>query len=404
MSENNISKYRWVILITTIPVIISTEMMWLTFSPVASIIAKHYSVSGFAVDMLATSYMLMFIIFCIPASFVIDRFGFRKSLLIGALITGIFGLLRAVFADSFAMVTFAQFMLAVGQPFLLNVTTKAAANWFPFDERATADGLLTMAQYAGFAIPMVISPILVESMGVKHMLYVFAIVGLIAMILVIAFVREKPAVPPPGPVYEREDFSMKAIGNLFRNKGYLLALAVAFISIGIFNTILSLIESLLTPRGVTSAEAGIIGAAFVVAGVIGAIVLPIISDKVGVRKRFLLGAIILLVPLYLGLTLISSFVILVIIAAIAGFSIMGVAPILFQHSSEVAYPAQEGTSLGLILMMGQISGALFVLLFEAISGSIGGVTVPMLGIVALTIIEIPIIAMMKESKLIKQER
>ena len=404
MKKENVSSYRWVILIAAIPIIIATEMMWLTFSPIASIIAEHYGVSGFAVDMLATSYMLMFIVFCFPSAYVIDRFGFRRSLIIGALLTGIFGFTRAAFAGSFAAVAISQFLIAAGQPFLLNITTKAAANWFPFEERATADGLLTMAQYAGFAIPMVLSPILVESMGVQKMLFVFAVIGIIAMLAVLIFIREKPAVPPPGPAYERDDFSRAAIGALFKNKGYLLALACAFISIGVFNTILTLIESILMPRGITSAEAGIIGAAFVVAGVIGAIVLPIISDKVGVRIKFLVTAVAILVPLYLGLTFVKSFVPLVIIAAIAGFSIMGVAPILFQHSSEVAYPAQEGTSLGMILLMGQISGALFVILFELISGASGSVVVPMVCIVILTVIEIPIAAMMKESKLIDQRK
>ena len=404
MKKENVSSYRWVILIAAIPIIIATEMMWLTFSPIASIIAEHYGVSGFAVDMLATSYMLMFIVFCFPSAYVIDRFGFRRSLIIGALLTGIFGFTRAASAGSFAAVAISQFLIAAGQPFLLNITTKAAANWFPFEERATADGLLTMAQYAGFAIPMVLSPILVESMGVQKMLFVFAVIGIIAMLAVLIFIREKPAVPPPGPAYERDDFSRAAIGALFKNKGYLLALACAFISIGVFNTILTLIESILMPRGITSAEAGIIGAAFVVAGVIGAIVLPIISDKVGVRIKFLVTAVAILVPLYLGLTFVKSFVPLVIIAAIAGFSIMGVAPILFQHSSEVAYPAQEGTSLGMILLMGQISGALFVILFELISGASGSVVVPMVCIVILTVIEIPIAAMMKESKLIDQRK
>ena len=403
MKKENVSPYRWVILIAAIPIIVSTEMMWLTFSPIASIIAEHYGVSGFAVDMLATSYMLMFIVFCFPSAYVIDRFGFRKSLIIGALLTGVFGFTRAAFAGSFAAVAVSQFLIACGQPFLLNITTKAAANWFPFEERATADGLLTMAQYAGFAIPMVLSPILAESMGIQSMLFVFAVIAIISMLAVLIFIREKPAVPPPGPAYERDDFSRAAIGALFKNKGYLLALACAFISIGVFNTILTLIESILMPRGITSAEAGIIGAAFVVAGVIGAIVLPIISDKVGIRIKFMFTAVALLVPLYLGLTFVKSFVILAIIAAVAGFSIMGVAPILFQHSSEVAYPAQEGTSLGMILLMGQISGALFVLLFEAISGAAGSVVVPMIGIVILTIIELPIVAKMKESKLVGQQ-
>ena len=167
MIEKNVSPYRWVVLLATVPVVVATEMMWLTFSPIASIMEQEYGVSNFAVNMLATSYMIMFIICCIPASYVIDRYGFRASLIIGGLLTGIFGFTRAAFADSFTMIAISQFMLAAGQPFLLNVTTKVAANWFPFKERATADGILTMAQYLGFAIPMVLSPALAESMVLK---------------------------------------------------------------------------------------------------------------------------------------------------------------------------------------------------------------------------------------------
>lgn len=401
MKQENVSKYRWVILLTTMPIIVATEMMWLSFSPIASVIAEHYNVSTAAVDLLATSYMLMFIVFAIPSSFVIDRFGFRRSLVIGAVLTGVFGLTRAIFAGSFTLVIISQFLIAIGQPFLLNITTKAAANWFPFEERATADGLLTMAQYLGFTIPMVLSPILVDAIGVQSMLFVFAVIGVIAALLVIIFVREKPAVPPPGPKYENVDFSLKTYGSLFRNKAYVLALAITFISLGAFNAILTLIESILLPRGITPDQAGLVGAAFVVAGVIGAVVLPIISDHIKVRKKIILIAMCLLVPLYLGLALIASFVPLMIIAAVAGFSIMGAGPILFQHASEVAYPAQEGTSLGLIYMMGQISGALFVLIFETVNASTGSPVAPMIGLVVLTAIEIPMVLSMKESKLIQ---
>lgn len=402
MKTKNVSPYRWVILFTTIPVIIATEMMWLTFSPISSIAETFYGTSSMAVTMLATSYMLMFIVFCVPAAYVIDRFGFRASLWIGALLTGIFGLTRGLFAETFTLVMISQFLIAAGQPFLLNITTKVAANWFPFDERATAAGILTMAQYLGFALPMVLSPMLSEQYGLPGMLKLFAAVGVIASLLAIVFSREKPLVAPPGPEAEKEDFSLSTLKVLFRNKSYLLAMATAFISMGIFNTLLTLIEGILMPRGITSAQAGMIGAAFVLAGVLGAIVLPIISDKAAKRIPFLITAVVLLVPLYLGLAVLKGFVVLVLIAGLAGFAIMGVAPILFQHGSEVAYPVQEGTSLGMILLMGQISGVLFVFLFELAGGAFGSVTVPMIGVVILTALEIPLVANMKESALTKE--
>ncbi|HZK60440.1 MAG TPA: MFS transporter [Anaerovoracaceae bacterium] len=402
MKNSNVSSHRWIILFSIVPIIISTEMMWLSLAPISSMAEKFYNVDGFLITLFTMSYMIMFVIFCIPASWVIDRYGYRSSLIVGAVLTAVFGLTRAFFADNFTIVIVSQFLIAVGQPFLLNISTKVPANWFPLSERATAAGILTMAQYLGFALPMVIAPIMAETSGVPTVLMTFAVIALISAIVSIVFTKEKPAVPPPGPISEKDDFSIASMKKLIHNKPFLLALFVCFVSMGIFNTLLTLIESILLPRGITSLEAGIIGAAFVISGVFGAIILPIISDKIKIRIPFFTVAITALVPLYLGLTFVANFELLIVIAGISGFSIMGVAPILFQHGSEVAYPIQEGTSLGAILLMGQISGVLFVFIFELLSGRFSSVIPSMLFIVAITIMEIPLTLKMKESALLKR--
>ncbi len=402
MKNSNVSSYRWVILFSIVPIIISTEMMWLSLAPISSMAESFYGVDGIWITLFTMSYMIMFVLFSIPASWVIDRYGYRRSLVFGAVFTAFFGLTRAFFADSFTLVIISQFLIAIGQPFLLNISTKVPANWFPISERATAAGILTMAQYLGFALPMVIAPVMAATSGLPSVLMTFAIIASVSAIISIVFTKEKPAVPPPGPLSEKDDFSIASIKKLLHNKAYLLALFVCFISMGVFNTLLTLLESILLPRGITSVEAGIIGAVFVVAGVLGAIILPILSDKLHARVSFFAAAIIALVPLYLGLTFLSAFQPLVLIAGFAGFSIMGVAPILFQHGSEVAYPTQEGTSLGTILLMGQISGVLFVFLFEALAGGFHSVIPPMLAIVALTAAEIPFTLKMKESPLLKR--
>jgi len=400
MKNSNVSPYRWVILFSIVPIIISTEMMWLSLAPISSLAQRFYGVAGIWITLFTMSYMIMFVIFSIPASWVIDRYGYRFSLIIGAVLTAFFGMTRAFFADSFPLVMLSQFLIAIGQPFLLNISTKVPANWFPISERATAAGILTMAQYLGFALPMVIAPVKAATSGLPSVFMTFAVIASTSAVISIVFSREKPAVPPPGPKAEKEEFSIGSMKKLFQNKAYLLALLVCFVSIGVFNTILTLIESILLPRGITSMEAGIIGAVFVIAGVVGAIILPILSDKLHIRVPFFVVSITALVPLYLGLTLISNFPFLLLIAGIAGFSIMGAAPILFQHGSEVAYPTQEGTSLGTILLMGQISGVAFVFLFEVLAAGTHSILPPMLAIIAITAAEIPITLKMKESPLL----
>lgn len=396
--SKNVSPYRWIILFAILPIIISTEMMWLSLAPISSMAEDFYGVGSMSITLFSMSYMIMFILFSLPASWVVDRFGYRYSLLIGGVLTAIFGFIRAIFAANFTIVLISQFIIAIGQPFLLNISTKVPANWFPLSERATAAGMLTMAQYIGFAIPMLITPIIAESSGIPNVFMLFAIIALISAFISIVLTKEKPLTPPPGPIAPNEDLSKASYKKLFYNKPYILVLLICFISMGIFNTILTLIESILLPRGITSVQAGIVGGVFVVAGIMGAVVLPIFSDKLHIRVPLFISAILLLIPLYLGLTFAKSFLFISIIAGTSGFAIMGVAPILFQYGSEVAYPIKEGTSLGLILLMGQISGAVFVYVFEALKGTTGSIVWPMLLIVVLTAIEVPFTLCMKESK------
>lgn len=396
VKSKDVSAYKWVILLAIIPTIISTEIMWLSLAPISSMAESYYGVSGMSIAMFSMSYMIMYILFSLPASWVVDRYGYRCSLIIGATITAVFGFIRAIFAENFTIVLISQFIIAIGQPFLINISTKVPANWFPISERSTAAGILTMAQYIGFAVPMVVAPVVAENSGIPKMFMFFAIIAIISAAISIAFTKEKPLTPPPGPIAPKEDLSVASIKKLFNNKGYMLLLFISFISMGIFNALLTLIETILTPRGITSVQAGIVGAVFVVAGIIGAVVLPVISDKLGVRTPMFIIAISILIPAYLGLTFISNFILVSIIAGIAGFTIMGVAPILFQHGSEVAYPIQEGTSFGVILLMGQISGIIFVYIFEALNSALGSIVWPMLLIVATTVLELPFTFRIKE--------
>ena len=70
--KEQLSKYRWVILAVIVPVIIATEMMWLSIAPISSKAVDFYGVSSIKIDLLSISYMVMFILFSIPASWVID--------------------------------------------------------------------------------------------------------------------------------------------------------------------------------------------------------------------------------------------------------------------------------------------------------------------------------------------
>lgn len=388
---------RWLILFLIVPIIVSSEIFWLTFAPIASYAQDFFHTTGLGVNLFSMSYLLMYIVFSFPASWVIEKYGFRTALIIGSLLTVVFGLARFVFADYFGLVLAAQFLVAAGQPFLVNISTKVPANWFPVEERSTASGILVMAQYIGFIVPMIASPLLAEQFGMKTMLGIYAGIALLSAVFAVFFTRERPLVPA-GPAVSIEPMGLKSFGRLLANKNFAYVLMISFIAMGIFNTIMTMIEQIFKPRGISAVDAGLIGAAFIISGIAGAVILPIVSDKSRRRVVFFVIGVSLMGLLCAGLTFLTSFPLLLVTSVLLGFIIMGLAPILFQHGAEVAYPVQEGASFGLIMMMGQISGVVFIYLFGKIQGLTQSILWPMLFLIALALLQIPMAALMKESK------
>jgi len=145
-------RYRWVVLAVFAFISAAIQIQWLTFAPIAREARTFYNAGALQIDFLSLLFMVVFIIVCIPASFIIDAYGIRIGIGIGAALTGVFGLMKGFFGDSYTMVVIAQIMLAVGQPFIINAATKVAGVWFPVRERATVVGIATLAQFIGIII------------------------------------------------------------------------------------------------------------------------------------------------------------------------------------------------------------------------------------------------------------
>ncbi|MCL1840550.1 MAG: MFS transporter, partial [Propionibacteriaceae bacterium] len=235
--------------------------------------------------------------------------------------------------------------------------------------------------------------------GMHAMLTCYAVIAAITALLAILLTREHPPLPP-GPVPEREQVSLRSMIGLLGNGAFVQILVLMFISLGVFNTLLTEVDGILTPRGLSTGQADAAGAVFVVAGIAGAVILPAISDRMRRRMPLLSVGMVLMTVFYLLLTFAHGAVLITVITGLAGLTIMGLAPIVFQHSAETAYPVGEGSSFGLLFLMGQVSGALFIFLYEWVVRHTGSVLAPMLIFVVLTAIQVPIAFHMKESRVL----
>jgi len=393
--------YRWIILLAFMAVVAVNQLMWITFAPITGSAASYYEVSDLSIGLLSMSFMIVYIFVSIPASWLIDTVGFRVAVGIGAALTGIFGLTRGLLAANYSLVLISQIGIAVGQPFILNAVTKVAARWFPLQERATATGLGSLAMYLGIVLGLALTPYLVIRSSIDNVLLIYGIVSVIAAIFFLVLAKEHPPTPACPPGQELRSLVFTGLKDTLRKVDFILLMVIFFIGLGVFNGVTTWIEDILRPRGFSITQAGIAGGLMVFGGVVGAVILPSLSDRYRKRVPFILIALAGSILGLLGITFANSYTLLLAAAFVMGFFLLSAGPIGFQYGAEIAYPTPEGSSNGLLILMGQISGILFIFGMDSFkTPGTGSMTASLLVLVGLMVLGLLISTRLKESSLL----
>ena len=379
--------YRWVVLLVFMGVIALNQLLWITFAAITTDAMGFFGVSDLSIGLLSLIFMVVYIFISFPASWIIDTYGIRVGVGTGAVLTGFFGLMRGLMADDYTWVLIAQIGIAVGQPFILNAITTIAARWFPAGERATASGLGSLAMYLGILLGLALTPYLADVSGIPVMLMIYGVASMIAMLIFLIFSRERPPSPPCPPNQEPRSLVLDGLNKMIRQRDFILLMIIFFVGLGAFNAVTTWIEQILSPRQFTTTQAGVAGGIMIFGGILGAVIIPMLSDKYRKRAPFLLLAIVGAMIGLAGVTYATSYVLLLVFSFIFGFFLLSAGPVGFQYGAEMTYPAPEGTSNGLLLLMGQISGIVFILGMNSFKDPVtGSMTMPLLVLVGLLII------------------
>ena len=391
--------YRWVMLLAFMAIAAINQLLWITFAPITVNATRFYGVSDLAIGILSMSFMIVYIVVSVPASWAIDTYGIRVAVGIGAALTGLFGLLRGLVASNYTLVLVAQIGIAIGQPFILNAVTTVAARWFPAQERATAAGLGSLAIYLGIIVGMALTPYLTLQAGIGQMLVIYGIASVVAAVIFFALARERPPTPPCPPGEEARSLVLDGMRQIFRQRDFALLLLVFFVGLGVFNAVTTWIEEILRPRGFSIVQAGNVGGLMIVGGIIGALVVPSLSDHYRKRTPFLVMALVGAILGLVGITYAASYWLVLVSALILGFFLLSAGPLGFQYGAEVTYPIPEGTSNGLLLLMGQISGILFIFGMDSFKApDTGSMTAPLVVLIALMVVGLMLCTRLKEAK------
>ena len=343
--------------------------------------------------------MIVYVFTSLPTSWAIATFGVRKGMGFGVILMGIFGLVRGFFGHNYTIVLIATVMLSIAQPFIINSITTMSARWFAVHERATATGIAMLAQFIGIMAGMAVSPILAGSLGIKAMLIWYGVLALAALILFFVFYREKPPTPPSASEQGERFVMREGLKHVFKSREGIFLLVIFSLGLATFNTVSTWIEQIISPRGFNSMQAGSLGGIMMVSGIVGCIVLPILSDKTRRRKPYMLFGVAMIAPALLGFTFFHSFGLLLLAGAALGLFQLGLAPIFMEVASDVCKPAPEAASQGVIWMFGQGISVLFIFLMDYFRTESGAMTPLLLVLTALMVLSFVLVAMMQESRM-----
>jgi MFS family permease len=395
--QTKVYAYRWVVLGVFMLVNLAIQTLWISYAPVTGQAAAFYGVSDLKIGLFSMVFMIAFIPLSIPVSWSIDTLGFHKTVGFGSVLMGAFGILRGLAGSNYALALVGSVGLAAAQPFLLNAWTKVSALWFPPGERATAVGLVTLANLVGTALGMVLTPVFIDSMSIPRIQLCYGAFAAVSAVLFVVLAREKPALPPSEDSSAERALMLDGLKHAFTVPSFRRYLVIAFVGLGAFNGVTTWIEAIVRPRGFGPSEAGTLGAVLLVAGVAGAVILPALSDKTGRRKPFILLGVLAAIPGLAGLAFFRSFALLCLAAGLFGFFLTSVMPTGMQYASDVTLPTPEGTSNGLIQLFGQAS-VVFVYLMEALRAEDGSFTISLLVACALLAASAALSATLKEER------
>ncbi|KAL6105736.1 flvcr2 [Pungitius sinensis] len=133
-------KKRWVIVCLFSAYSLSNAYQWIQYGIISNILMRFYDVDGFAIDWLSMIFMLTYIPFIFPVTWLLDKKGLRvTALLANALnFSGTWIKVASAKSNLFWLTMLGQFVSSLAQVFILGMPSSLASVWFGADEVSTA--------------------------------------------------------------------------------------------------------------------------------------------------------------------------------------------------------------------------------------------------------------------------
>ncbi|KAF9337959.1 hypothetical protein BG006_001060 [Podila minutissima] len=362
----------------------ATSFVWLSYAAVPDPAKEYLSCSSTVINLTSIVYFIAYIIMAPVSGWMMEKRGIKKTLLFGGLLQIVGAWIRFFgdFIDStpespggrLGVTLVGQIVASGAQPFFLNLPPKFAALWFSERGRTTATMLGSISNAFSVAVAQLVIPVLTtDKASVKTTLLVCGILTIVAIVPAF-FVPDRPPTPPSPSAAEallstvEEPFHV-SLKKVCTNRQFLYLLAVFGSFVATFNAITSLIAQFSSPYNYTAEQAGYIGAAMIVAGLVGAGISGPLVDRDKQFKTLCKT----LVPMGVVLLITYNFVLrkdmfigIIVVSALLGFCMFSVLPAALELAVEITYPVTPASSASILWAFGQLMAVIFLLVLGAL--------------------------------------
>ncbi len=348
---------RWAILAGYGLLAACSQLLWLSFAPITTQTHRVMGISVGAAGDLAGIFPLMYVILALPCGRWLDA-RFERALSVGAILSAGGGLLRLVGPSSYGWVLAGQFVVAAGQPLVLNSITKVAARYFPPEERTAAISVGSVSLYVGILAAVLSGGPLFDAGGLPLLLSVQAAAAVVAGAWVLLAVRT-PA------VFQGDPSVAVSLGWLRGDRFMWVLGGLLFVGMGVFNAVATWLDSILGHFG-RGGAAGYLIAIMTVAGILGAAVVPQAVAKRDRRRALLQITVGVTALAFLAIAALHSVAFVGVVLFVEGFVLLAALPVVLDWSELHTGPERAGAAVGFLLLAGNLGGVVLVLIVQGL--------------------------------------
>ena len=303
-AELQVYSIRWAILVMFIFSGAANALVLLSFAPITDLANTYWNDIGTtAINLFAVSFQIMYLPGTILALYISSKYNLRMIMLCGGLLTTVGCGLRFAgiafvasglnLSGSYVLVLLGTMLVALAQPFYINMPAKIAASWFAVKERDISTTLCSLANPLGSAIGSFIPALLVTSEnddgsgpihGMQNLVLVHLLVSAAALFITFVAFRSAPPKPPSYSAMQMENNKAAAdrkgmghaIKELLCNKNYLCLLFSFTVVLSNLNALAALLNQL--PGGHSNTQAGLCGTVLILSGFFGALITGVVLD------------------------------------------------------------------------------------------------------------------------------